>query len=356
MRVLFDHDVFVGQKTGGVSRYFSELARRMPAYGVEVVVFAGIHNNTHLRGLNGIIGARVPTLRGISRLRQKSASVAQRLYLSLARIDIVHKTFYDPAPVGRARKLVVTIYDMIPELFPEHFDQTASERKRSLCRDADLVICISDNTRRDALRLYGLPEAKVRTIPLGTSLAQFCGTDPLRRTRPFLLWVGGRHGYKNFAGFLKAFAGTERARRVFDVVCFGGGSFQASERRELEFLGLERQFFNMFGDDALLAACYRGARVLVYLSLYEGFGLPILEAMATGCPVITSSVSSLPEVGGSAAIYVDPRDVDAIRTVLERSLFHDDLLSQKRLEGVTRAKKFSWDLTAQRTAAAYAEL
>jgi glycosyltransferase involved in cell wall biosynthesis len=173
---------------------------------------------------------------------------------------------------------------------------------------------------------------------------------------PFILYVGQRGGYKNFRVLLEAFCGSALLKARFHLVAFGGGPFSADERRELEARAVGDRVHQVGGDDGLLRAYYSAASVFVYPSRYEGFGIPPLEAMASGCPVVCSDAGSILEVVGDAGAHFEPDDHTRLRALLERVTEDGDYASQMRADGFKRAKQFSWAKCAEQTLRAYRAL
>jgi glycosyltransferase involved in cell wall biosynthesis len=171
------------------------------------------------------------------------------------------------------------------------------------------------------------------------------------------LYVGARGGYKNFERFVRAFALSQRLHQEFDLLCFGGGPLQTAERQMIADAGLgPDQVVQMGGGDEILAALYQQAAALVYPSLYEGFGIPPLEAMAVGCPVICSNSSSLPEVVGDAAESFDPLDQEAMLAAMEAVLASPTQRSALVAAGRIRYQQFTWKKCARETEAIYRKL
>lgn len=366
MRVAFDHHIFAIQRYGGVSRYFVELASRLPTDIVsEVAVVAPLHINQYLsqeRGQRVARGRYFPfTFRGHIRVVSLLNKLAAPLAWRGLRPDIVHETFFSEQPIGHGRKRVLTVYDMIHELFPAEFANTApmTAAKRVAVARADHVICISESTRQDLTRLFGVDPARTSVVHLGHSmivddaaLAEAQGSV----RKQVILYVGHRSGYKNFRRFAQAYASSALLKKEFEIVAFGGPPFSAQEIAELEQLGIRDRVRHQSGTDDELAACYKTAAVFVYPSLYEGFGIPPLEAMSWGCPVACSTGGSLPEVVGDAGIYFDPQSVEEIRSVMERVVTGQSLQAELRARGYSRIKNFSWDRCAAETASVYLSL
>ena len=165
----------------------------------------------------------------------------------------------------------------------------------------------------------------------------------------YILFVGTRWKYKNFFKFIEAFSQNKKINNDFKIICFGGGQFSKNEKNKLKNLGLnEDRVTQIEGDDTLLHSYYKNASVFIYPTLYEGFGLPILESFLYECPVVCSKTSSLPEVAGSGAMYFDPK-IESISYALETVLYSAE--KQKKLikEGTNQLKKFSWEKTSQKT-------
>jgi glycosyltransferase involved in cell wall biosynthesis len=189
--------------------------------------------------------------------------------------------------------------------------------------------------------------------PLGSLLTGEPATDfkirVLGADAPYLLYVGSRASYKNFQGLLDAYAASAWMRTNFSLLCFGGGDFTSAERAAISTAGVDARIRYLGGSDAVLAACYAHASLFVCPSLYEGFGIPVLEAMSLDCPVACSNSSSLPEVVGDAAALFDPLDRDSIRSALESVLGSPSAATALKERGRIRRQQFSWRSCAENT-------
>jgi glycosyltransferase involved in cell wall biosynthesis len=368
MRVCFDSQIFCSQEFGGISRYFSSLAKALVAVpGIQPKILAPLSINGYLDDLpQGLVrGFRMQYLsRGALPIRAASVLSAALLEHAM-RPDIVHRTYYYPVPrAPRSSRTVLTVYDMIHEKYPQSYSakDRIAEWKRQAVASADHIICISRRTRDDLLTLLNTPEEKVSVTHLGfDALDGFddheSSSDFSRRVLgadiPYLLYVGSRTQYKNFSRLLAAYAGSPKLSQSYRLLCFGGGAFSEGERAMIAHYGATNEVRQYGGSDAVLAACYRHATLFVYPSLYEGFGIPPLEAMSLGCPVACSNSSSLPEVVGDAAVTFDPADPQAIRVALESVL--DSASERARLieQGRRRCSFFSWRRCAEETADIY---
>lgn len=354
MRILYTHDIFTKQAYGGISRYVLELARHLPAEA-SPLVFAGLHINAYVRA-DEAKGLRMPELRYWTPVRECVSKLAQRAYTAVAPPDIYHRTYYGPSFHHGRQPLVLTVYDMIHERFPDFYRDGGrlSAVKRLDCERAHHIIAISDSTKRDLIEYFSISPQKISVVHLAsTELA----TNATRRTalaqgRPYLLYVGARGGYKNFDALLSAYAASSRLTQTFDLVCFGGGPATEAEQQRIAAFGLNDRVRFVSGGDEDLRVYYDEARLLAYPSLYEGFGLPVLEAMQAGCPVMCSPSSSLPEVAGSAAVYI----TDSFAEQLGQLAFDDTALADLSAAGHLQARKFSWARCATETTAIYRTL
>jgi glycosyltransferase involved in cell wall biosynthesis len=362
MKVAFDHQIFAIQRVGGVSRYFAELLRRLPGHGVDARLVATAHINSYLAcpdlapRVGGLFIER--RFRGAGLLCRWMNALLNPLSWHRQNADVVHETYYSPTPVGKARQRVLTVYDMIHERFPDCYPRTdpTSAHKRLAVARADHVLCISRSTQKDLIELFGVEQEKTSVVHLGHELPPATRRAPDHAIAPYILYVGQRGRYKNFGPLLEAFAASAQLKAALRLVAFGGGSFTQEERSMLSDLHLTDLVEQESGDDAALARRYAGARAFVFPSLYEGFGLPPLEAMALDCPVACSNSSSIPEVVGEAACLFDPASVDAIREAIERVSFDESYRRALISAGRERLTLFSWDRCAAETARAYSRL
>lgn len=365
MKVLYDHQIFSAQVYGGISRYFFELMRRFTsAAGVDCELALRYSNNAYLRAAGlGTSTPFFPERKFIGKttiINTLNGLVSSRA-VRAGRFDLLHPTYYNPyyLPLIGARPTVVTVYDMTHELYPELFARDDRTRgwKREVLAAATAIVAISANTKRDLLRFYPLDESRVTVIHLASSLQEVpegaaIPTLPGR----YLLFVGQRGGYKNFSFFIRGVAPLVQDHADLHVVCAGGGAFTPQEQAELAGSGIADRVRQYAASDDLLWTLYRRAEAFVFPSLYEGFGIPVLEAFVAGCPVLASNISSLPEIAGGAAAYFDPTDEsslqNAVAQVIGDSAFRADLI----VRGRERGREFSWDKVARETKAVYERL
>lgn len=357
----------------GIGRYTLELLRAMAVLpgGPEVVLLTTEQDDPH--GLWArfarwpLPGARLlPALLTWGNLAL--ARAARRLEL-----DLVH----DPNGIApfltmpASVRCVVTIHDAFAYVYPHAHNLLDNWRFRwmlpAAARRADAVITDSEHSRSDLLRYLCLPAPRVHTIPCGIDSRFVPVPDGSERravlgrygiTRPYLLYVGGINARKNIARLFEAYALVRQRYPELALVVAGKRQWRtaaidaAFERLELA----QHVHFTGYFEEADLPALYSAAEVFVFPSLYEGFGLPPLEALACGTPVVTSAVASLPEVVGDAALTVDPYDVAGLEAAIERALADSALREDLRRRGLARAAGFTWERAAQATLAVYREV
>lgn len=365
MRVLFDHQIFSHQRFGGASRYFHELMnvfdqRGEPAFDLGVMRSP----NQYLRDARYYRGRTSDRAGMAARFTTYARNELATRLAARRNPDVFHATFYIPATVRAARrsKLVITVLDMIPERFPEYFPATGLygrfvtrrwiEGKRLLCERADAILAISEHTKADVVSFYGIDPARITVTHLGNRLADSGdAAAPAGFPARYVLFVGTRNTYKNFGVVLEAIATLDDP--AIGLACVGGGAFDAGERAQIERLGLAARVVQRDVADSELAACYAHALAFVFPSRYEGFGIPILEAFACGCPALLANASCFPEIAGDAARYFDPDDATALGSALAEVIADRAVAEALRAKGRDRARAFTWEATARRTADVY---
>ena len=287
--------------------------------------------------------------------------------------DLLHYPYFDPffLSLKRAKKIptIVTVHDLIPLRFPRHFPSGLRGRlkwwlQRQALRHVDHVITDSDSSKSDILKLVGLPPSRVSVIPLGPNQSEVVPAKLSQKLRAqyalpsrYLLYVGDLNWNKNLPGLIKAFT----ALKDKDLRLVLVGKVFADKPNILEYHQLERAIASSGKAESILllgyvpahhlSLIYSCATLYVQPSWYEGFGLPVLEAMKYGCPVASSSRGSLREIGGEAVAYFDPaKDMSEVISLLLRS---PERLAELSQLGLARAKQFSWIKTARLTHQVY---
>jgi len=365
MKIAYDFQAF-SQRYGGVALYFSKLASNIRSSLAETRIFAPFFQNRYVHSLP----TQLVEGKYLAQYPYKSKRIIWKLnqILSSSKIgawhpDILHQTYYDYSPASLGEKVrIITVYDMIHELFPNSFlanDRTSLLKLKAINR-ADQIICISECTRRDLINLTGIDEKKVSCIHLGVdAVTNTFDTPPnlQQSNKPYLLFVGARTPYKNFMGLLEAYANSTRLSNDFDLLVLGGDFFKNYELQKMRDLHLSPQKVKHVNADlGLLNAYYQQASAFIYPSLYEGFGLPPLEAMANGCPVVSSNAGPLPEVNGNAAEYFDPVDRCEMIAAIENVVYSASRTKELQLLGYARSSTYSWSRCADQTYALYQRL
>jgi glycosyltransferase involved in cell wall biosynthesis len=373
MRIFVDGVIFSRQQRGGISRTYNELLPRITE--VDPSVAFTLYLRRKLR--NGPLPVS-PCIRHVrersiypwrflaGKLRVQQV-LMQRAY-EADRPDIFHATYFT-SPSKLKSRYILSIYDMIDERFAQSVKlrscQQVVQQKRECARVADLIISNSEWTTRDIVEYYRIPTERIVTIPLGVGPEFHLLKDGEKRnefsarhglTRPFFLYVGAKRFNKNIMVLLKGYAACKFKREI-DLVFVGDGDDFRPREREVISASLREGTIRNLGvlNQEQLVVAYNSAVALILPSLHEGFGLPVLEAMACGTPVVASNATSLPEVGGDAALYFDPSDSDALAHGLETIVspsVRQDLIAR----GMARAAKFTWERTAKLTVEAYRKL
>ena len=287
--------------------------------------------------------------------------VALARYFSGLRIksaaDIVHNTFYLPhglTPVGSARR-IVTVHDMIPELMPQtrrRLDWLTL--KKRYVQSADHIICVSEATKQDLLKVYGIAHAPITVVHHGVD-SRFrpgvsrAGFLPDR----YVLFVGHRSHYKDAVVLFRAFARLAQEDERLQLLCVGGDGLNPREVALLTELGIRERVSQRHLPDDLMVSAYVHAQLFVFPSHFEGFGLPALEAMACGTPVVLARATSLPEVGGDCAAYFEPGDDRELAMVMRELLDDTGRREEMSRLGIARAAECTWERAAARTADVY---
>jgi glycosyltransferase involved in cell wall biosynthesis len=337
--IEYDDIIYNIQKFGGATTYWNELTSRVAEF-----IPGGVKHSTSPKML--------------------------RLFSPKSSSKIFHSSHFRISKSSNVKN-VTTIHDLIYEkalaagwgrLLNLH------ERKKSIVY-ADAIICISNSTRSDLYEYYGdlVGSKPVYVIHHGCSnalLSQDNGNseyfelnsiDDRIVSGNFFIFVGGRSGYKNFELFLRAFSQEKFEKKEIFIVCTGS-AFNDSERNLIDELNLRKFIIPVgFIDAVKLTHLYGAARALVYPSAYEGFGLPPLEAMAQGCPVICANSSSLPEVVGSAGILINPSSIDELAAAMSLVLVEKERVRFHQA-GIERSKLFDWRISAKLHAKVYEDL
>jgi len=287
------------------------------------------------------------------------------------RPDVYHAPHYVLPPAIRCRS-VVTIHDCIHLMFPQYLPNRAAYAYArasmwAAARRSNRILTVSEASKRDILQLFNVKPEKIVVVynAIDEHFSATPSEEHVERIREryqldhkFVLYVGNIKPHKNLVRLIEAFSQLRRTHDDLKLLIIGDEiSRLPALRRAVHRHKLHKhvRFLGYLKDDTL-TVLYRLASVFVFPSLYEGFGLPPLEAMASGTPVVTSNVSSLPEVTGDAAVLVDPYDVDSIVDGIRRILDDPRLAEELRVKGLKRAREFSWERSVEKTQRVYREV
>ncbi|MBO0937941.1 glycosyltransferase family 4 protein [Fibrella sp. HMF5335] len=357
MKILFDHQTFSIQSYGGISRYFDRLINGINATGCNQASLAIRWSD------NNYIDKPLPLLSAKFKGRGRLLYIANQRYsrqiIRRGNFDLLHATYYDPYFLKEIdhRPFVITIHDMIHERLHSQFAELQLdhyiEGKHILAQKAAAIITVSEYTKHDIITLLGVDAARVHVIHHASSLPTLHNKTLAPSHEPYLLFVGSRGHYRNFGGLLVAISLLKNHSNL-NLICAGGGAFTDRELQQIKELGLiTRVKQQAFHTDDVLASLYAAASAFVFPSLYEGFGIPILEAFSCGCPCILSRTSSLPEVAQTAAVYMDPTDPQDMALVISTLLADQALQTELVEKGYQRLQAFSWTKAVDQTLAVY---
>lgn len=371
MNLVVDGIIYQLQPYGGISRLFNEILPRM----CEIDESINITLLTHERSKQALPKHSEITQRALSLMENYfhlggsckpigllGRRITFRLCTGFGKGKIWHSTYYTLPGKWKGMQ-VVTVHDMVHErfvdLFPERKHDQFREKKRRCIMEADAIICVSEATRRDVQHFYGINSDYIRVIHHGYSnafrqLEQWDDSLETLINQPFLLYVGTREHYKNFTRLIQTYSIFSHRNEVALVVV--GKPWTPDEEHYLGKLGIQDSVHLLTDvDDRKLCRLYNKATALVYPSLYEGFGIPLLEAMACGCPVVASRIPSTIEVAGECPIYFEPNNKESLLTALDMVLFEGRDSTRVQV-GFSQVKCYSWDKTARQTLDVYHEL
>lgn len=362
MKIAYDHQTFSIQAYGGISRYYARLAENLLLNNEEVKIFSPLYRNNYLVNLpeSAVQGYKLDYPTQVKRLAYWFNAVTGKKSLEKWKPDVVHETYFaNTTSAPKGCPTVITVHDMIHELFSSDFSvlDITSKKKRAAVERADHIICVSEWTRNDLIRLFDVPREKISVVHSGFEhfeRKKDVASKALEIRREYLLFVGFRGGYKNFNSFLQSVAYSKSLKKDFDIIVFGGGVLNKTEKKLIQSLGFDlKQIKQMSGGDEILTQLYANASAFIFPSLYEGFGFPPLEAMAHQCPVVSSNNSCMPEIINDAAEFFDPTSIEKMAEAIENVVYSEEKTASLKLLGSKRLEDFSWKKCSQETLKVY---
>jgi len=368
LEVIVDGLVYQLQERGGISRLFSEIMPRMCDVddSLKMLLLTQGRLRQPLPVHRSITHRAIPPMERYLKPKRiwKSAvpsvnRLIRQLWVGSGEGRIWHSTYYSVPNMWQGRS-VATLHDMIFERFPEFFKGRNAdlfrETKRRCVESAQAIICVSETTRREVRNFYNLGNDRLHVVPNAYSdvfrrIEQFDQNEfPIGE--PFLLYIGKRSKYKNFDLLIEAYA-SWTGKKDIALVLVGCRPWSDQEKKQLDRLNIHNRVHILSSvTDEELCRLYNRAVAFVYPSLYEGFGIPLLEAMACGCPIIASRIPSTLEVAGDYPIYFNPTDAEELRASLETAL-SEGRRPERLLLGLEKTASYSWDHTAKKTLKVY---
>lgn len=376
MKVLYDVQAFMWDRYSGIPRYYSELIRQLMLmediavnipktyclneYYKEFFPAERLSPSWRFRDslINMFIGfSKKNPARYLTSAFHDSANL-----IETGDFDVFHPTFFDPyflKYIGK-KPYVLTIHDLSIEIFPEYVSLSLPTLKntKEVIRDATHFISVSECTKKLFTEYHDIDSDMVTVAHLGPSFTKddADATPNLSihtTSRSYLLFVNVRGGRKNTYSCLSIISNIVTSYDI-DIVCAGGGPFSSDELSFFSAIGIRERIYQYSVTDNQLINLYKGALAFIFPSLDEGFGIPILEAFACGCPLILSDVSCLPEIAGDAAVYFSPKSISSVREAVCRVLDDEKLREELRRKGYQQISKYSWEKCAKQTKAVYA--
>lgn len=346
MKILYDYQIFTTQKYGGISRNFVEILKANRSK-VGIILSKNFYlKNTKIKHLYFNF-----SFKGHIRFMTIINKLFSIFYLIKSDYDVFHPTYYNPFFLKylKDKPFVLTIHDMTHEIYPDifHSRDNTTLNKEKLAQKATRIIAVSENTKKDIINILNISEDKIDVIYHGESM-QFvdeCKVFSNKLKNNFILFTGLRTYYKNFENLILAISPILNKNKNLYLYCAGGGEFSGQEIKLLKELKVNKQIIQHSCNDSELKSLYLNAMFFVYPSTYEGFGIPLLEAMSCNLPILCSDNSCFPEIAKDSAIYFDPFNIQDIRQKIKFALSNN--LDNYKISGSARVQYFSWDKTRE---------
>lgn len=389
MKILYDYQIFQLQVYGGVSRYFYEIINRILKQNLSEFEISLKYSNNYYLGNDSGFNERIKSLKDYQEFlpsyKFKGRGRATKILSDLGIINygrkynfnfsvkkikegkynIFHPTYYDDYFLKyiRNKPFVFTIFDMTYEKVPNYFwdSKAVIEMKKNIAKRASKIITISESVKKDVIYYYNLDDKLIDVIHLGNPYEDKPSINhnnfyDAHGYNNYILFVGNRTANKNFNFFIEAVSYLLNKNKDINILCAGGGSFSNAEKNLFSSLNINNQVFHEQITDDTIQHFYKNAIAFVYPSLYEGFGIPILEAFNFGCPTVLSNLEVFLEVAADAAIYFDPNDKLSILNSISTVINNSELRENLRKKGYEQLKKFSWQRTVEKTLNVYRDL
>ena len=364
MNILYDYQTLTMQKFGGISRYYYELVKGLSRESDVIAAVKTVFNLNHYFK-DYFKKSKPESLPGFLKKANNAINRAYVLMQNKKKYDIIHPTYYHTYILNKFKgKYVVTIHDMIYEIYKEVMPdaQKVIAQKKAHIFAADKIVCVSEWTKRDLLRFYPqIGEDKIKVIYQGNDIRigkekKVPKINALKNVEKYILFTGNRGLYKNFNNLARAVADMLKNDKELYLVCGGGGAFDAEEKNLLSELGIADKCIQLRYAEEETVSLYNNAECFVFPSLYEGFGLPILEAWECRCPLVLSNASCFPEIAGEAGVYFDGNSESDIKSAVEKAVYDDEIKNDLIEKGLERSRLYGWDKTVSNTLNLYKSL
>ena len=358
MKIFYDYRIFYLQKYGGVSRYFANLNKELNDLNINSRIYAPININSYLKN-NSMQYSEHLNLNEIYKYTEKLSTLYNEFftnfYLKKFNPDLIHLTYFQKnLKIQKRQPIVVTVYDLIHEKYYKDYNLVKDNKfKKNYLDAADHIICISENTRTDLLSYYDINPDKTSAIHLGIDNFK---KELNNKKSNFILYVGARRRYKNFEVLLNAFSLSKELVKEYKIICVGGGNFIKTEIEKFKKLNLIDQMVYYNATDSELRELYEKASVYVTTSLSEGFGLPALEAMNSGCIVLASNIKVYQEILKDYAVFFNPNEPEDLKNKLENIFFKKNFTQGNIEKAFNYSSTFTWKKCAIETLEVYKKL
>ena len=338
----FIFDIFALQRFGGVSKYIYEISKNIKSKrNIKLIKLPLFHYNENAKNYNFFIDTN-------SNILKKIIILINTLFKFFIKYFFYNYYFINSYFEIEKKNAVTIVYDLIPELIiPHSFSKSFLLKRKNTINNSNYIITISKNTKKDIENYFNINPSKIKIIYPGGFTKNFLRKNYKKKIKlnnaipsNFYLYVGNRKEYKNFKIIMEASKILKKMNIDYKFVIYGGGEFNNEENFFLKKNNIEKYFIKVDGDNNFLYSLYSKAKCLIYPSKYEGFGIPIIEAFQSYCPVITTKMGSIPEVAKDAALYFDPDDAYDLIKKLE---LLDSYSKINVIKGFKISKKFDWE-------------
>lgn len=351
--------MFSLQKFGGITKYFCELMKNYTPdneYKLSVLFSYNQHLKDDFEVFKKLyLPVSTKTTKMAGFCRRKMYKINQ-LYCSVIvkrnDYDLFHPTYYDPYFFNILKKpYIITVHDLISFKFQDKLrNEHQRDKMKLLINNSKRIIAISQHTKMDLIDILNVPAEKIDVIYHGFN--KFIQNNQKSVHGRYILFVGARPNYKNFKKLAEAFGLLITSDSDLKLICVGP-EFNKEENDYLAEYKIKEKTISLRVNEKELNHLYSFALAFIYPTLYEGFGMPILEAFANNCPVCLSDASCLPEIAGNAGTYFDPNDAESIHEKIRQLIYNADYSEKMIARGKERLKAFSWKKCAKQTIASY---